>query len=304
MMLSPGISPLPSVPYRLRQDVAPCRKMFGRNVKLMANTRPWVTSNMQHIESTHTEDRVTVYSIQSLIHRRSRQLVIRLLTALLFAVAGLYSVYDTSKSELATQRLYDAIRLNDTRAAKSAISEGADCNAAEPSIALSNVSPIKALLRLFSRERHVNHATPLTIALDDFIAPGPAIVITLKYPAENVALIRALIAGGANPNIWAKSECTPLGAAVNDHKYATARVLLLAGANANAFTREDFYCPLEAAADSNDEAMCQLLLTFGADANRFSVKQLNAERQRYFYHPLSNRIINIICPGKSQLRGK
>ena len=90
----------------------------------------------------------------------------------------------------------------------------------------------------------------------------------LHYAAfqGGAAATKALLAGGANPNVVADNEMRvrPLHSAAAARDVASAELLLDAGADPDA-RQQLGYTALHAAAHNDDEAMAALLLRHGAD---------------------------------------
>jgi ankyrin repeat protein len=91
----------------------------------------------------------------------------------------------------------------------------------------------------------------------------PLMIATFKGRAE---VARVLIAAGANANAKAKNGETPLALAAHHGRAEVARMLLAAGVNANAMADYGM-TPLNIAARHRHAEVAQVLLDAGADAN-------------------------------------
>jgi len=82
----------------------------------------------------------------------------------------------------------------------------------------------------------------------------------------HTATLKALLDGGANPNVRDNSDVSPLDQAFSENNAAAFEELLAHGADANSTNRAG-WSPLHAAAAHGNKAIAELLLKNGADVN-------------------------------------
>jgi len=165
--------------------------------------------------------------------------------------------------ERLNRQLIAAIRRNDSGAALAALEQGADGNARQEQdlplwrmawnlvrghSSASSDAPT-ALLLVLEYEDAENHTT---------------------LPHENMPLLRALLAHGAQVNAGDKDGFTPLLLSLMTVKRATTRLLLQNGANVNASPEQE-YSPLAVASaigtQDDNEDIIETMLQHGANPN-------------------------------------
>jgi ankyrin repeat protein len=88
----------------------------------------------------------------------------------------------------------------------------------------------------------------------------------LFYAFPNTETLKALLEGGANPNMRNNSDVSPLDFAISENNAAAVEELLAHGTDANSTNRSG-WSPLHAAAASGNKAIAEMLLKNGADVN-------------------------------------
>jgi len=191
------------------------------------------------------------------------------LVALLLIVASLlaWSLWREVRHERLSHDLLAAIRREDTATALADLEQGADANARDEPQTLS------AWQRLWAHLRRLPPApstapTPLLLALEWKLDAQDNAV----YPRENLPLIDALLAQGAQVNVLDEEGWTPLYYSLWSGKNDTIRRLIQQGANVKGIKRDSMFIlsPLQYACEFQaiDADVVEMMLQHGADPSR------------------------------------
>lgn len=191
--------------------------------------------------------------------------------------------------------LIDALEHEDTKTALALVNAGANPNTC---LAPTPAPSLKLLLNQLLHHRALPDDTSPTAflyACGAFSLTSPDGNMTVGGMDENLPLLRAMLAHGANVHATAYSHSTALHFAAADNRLHTAELLLQHGADVNA-QDDAHYTPLLMVMPVPSANVLHLLLSHGANPNVQRADGSTLLHQAVFW-PDANAVVELLADG-------
>jgi len=168
------------------------------------------------------------------------------------------------RHERLNQQLIEAIKREDTATALSALAQGADANARDEK---QTLPAWKVLWNRLRRQSNPPSTVPTALLLALKVTDRRDELGNPIYPKENLPLIKALLAHGAQVNVEDENSDTPFDFALRLDKNATVRLLIQQGAHIMRGEQKADTFVHAVARQEIDLDTIEMLLQHGADPN-------------------------------------